>query len=64
MMEVKEVLRKTDWSLLQRQKMELLKQAGDDSILIGLVNWIDTIQDAAVEEGIAEEGEVFPQLDD
>lgn len=55
-----DVFRKTDWTLLREQKEYLQAMASDSDrltaeveMLDGVLHWIDAIQDAAVEEGIA-----------
>lgn len=64
-MDVMTTMRNTDWRELQRQKMELLRRTkDDDALMMGLVHFLDAVQDAVVAEGIASEGEVFPQIDD
>lgn len=51
-------LEQTDWPLLSRQKLTLLKlmstedaTAWADEHLQGLLNWIDAVQDAAEKDG-------------
>jgi hypothetical protein len=52
-----------DWRLLQNQKMAVLEITyGDHDILLGLVNFIEALQDAAIDEGIATSEEVFDWL--
>jgi hypothetical protein len=55
---VKTVLEKTDWHMLRDQKLALLRLLNaeilDESVashLNGLLNWIDSLQDAAEHEG-------------
>lgn len=55
-MSVKDVLQQTDWVLLREQKA-LLPDGG-------ILQFIDALQDAVVEEGIATEAEVFGELND
>jgi hypothetical protein len=53
-----------DWRLLQNQKMRLLEiTEGDDNVLMGLVNFIEALQDAAIDEGIATSEEVVLMAD-
>lgn len=71
-MNIHDVLKATDWSLLQEQKHEILnliKNGNDDwqyipdyEFLEGLVNFIDQLQDAVVSDGIATEAEVFGEI--
>ena len=49
-MNIHQVLAKTDWKLLAKQKAELIS-AADNLLLEGLLNFLDAIQDAAEEEG-------------
>jgi hypothetical protein len=56
------VISKTNWELLRNQKEWLWNQESDEAI--GLVHFLDAIQDAAVEDGIATELEVFGELTD
>jgi hypothetical protein len=56
------VISKTNWELLRNQKEWLWNQESDKAI--GLVHFLDAIQDAAVEDGIATELEVFGELTD
>lgn len=53
------LLSSTNWSLLQRQKLALLaslKDNGDSELLEGLINFLDAIQDWAVDTyGLPEE---------
>ena len=55
------VLRDTDWPLLQQQKLQLIERLDDKEgdFLAGLVSFLDALQDAVVDEGIATEEEVF-----
>ena len=46
---VSAVLHSTDWTLLSQQKLVLLDSPPDK--IVGLINWIDAIQDAAESEG-------------
>ena len=48
---VDDVLRKTDWKYLARQKQSLIEAARNNNELEGLLNWVDAIQDAAELEG-------------
>lgn len=59
-MDTRDVIMGVDWRLLQNQKMAVLEITyGDHDILMGLVNFIEALQDAAVDEGIATSAEVF-----
>ena len=59
-MDTRDVIMGVDWRLLQNQKMCLLEiTEGDDNVLMGLVNFIEALQDAAIDEGIATSAEVF-----
>jgi len=53
----------TDWALLREQKQWLNAMWMDAPKAMtfreGLVNWIDAVQDAAVDEGVASAAEVF-----
>lgn len=58
-----------DWALLREQKFFLLDltdevDGKERELLEGVVSLIDAIQDAAVDEGIATELEVFGDPDD
>ena len=59
---LEQVISKTDWSLLRKQKEWLLNNGSDEAM--GLVHFIDTIQDAVVDDLIALEVEVFGELHD
>ena len=57
---------KIDWSLLRSQKLWLIsnhaQETGDEAAfeaVEGLLNFIDYIQDSAVDQGLANEEEVF-----
>jgi hypothetical protein len=52
-----DVVRKIDWELLRAQKSSLLWSGND--LGMGVVELIDALQDAAVEDGLATEAEVF-----
>ena len=52
------VLRKTNWDLFEDQKLWLSEQM--DREAIGLIEFIDALQDSIIEDGICEEDEVFP----
>lgn len=63
-MQVVAALQKTDWKLLREQKAQLLSMQGQSSATVehaidGLINWIDALQDAAVNDNIATQLEVF-----
>lgn len=57
---LEQVISKTDWSLLRKQKEWLLNNGSDEAI--GLAHFIDVIQDAVVDDLIALEVEVFGEL--
>jgi len=50
-----------DWTALAQQKRWLLNHANDSQEAAGLVDLLDAIQDAAVDEGRASEAIVFPE---
>lgn len=58
MASVTETFQRIDWKLLRKQKKWLLKQRPDEKA-DGLINLLDALQDAAVEDGIATGKEVF-----
>jgi hypothetical protein len=65
MSKLEEVLKKTDWDLFADQKQNLVDiilypavEVHNDK-LQGILNWIDSIQDAAVEDGILTENDIF-----
>lgn len=61
---VKKVLAATDWQLLALQKQALLARVTSaDDPLNGLLHFLDAIQDAVLEDGLAPEHEVFPNPD-
>lgn len=47
---VRAVLEQTDWTLLAKQKLALLRVDGNE-MFDGLVNFLDALQDAAEAEG-------------
>jgi hypothetical protein len=53
---IRGVLENTDWALLARQKVELVRVVQErdkpDDPLDGLINWLDALQDAAANEGL------------
>jgi hypothetical protein len=49
-MTIHEVMARTDWALLAKQKQALIAAVGRSRRLDGLLNWIDAIQDAAEQE--------------
>lgn len=61
MKHIKAALNKTDWVLLQQQRITLAEVIGEqggyynEEHLEGLQNWIDTIYDAAIEDKITVE---------
>ena len=56
------VISTTNWELLRNQKEWLLNNGSDEAM--GLVHFLDAIQDAVVEDGFATEFEVFGDLND
>jgi hypothetical protein len=59
---VQRVLAKTDWALLREQKEWLLRMAeyvDNPEHADGLINLLDSIQDAVVEDGIRSKQIVF-----
>jgi hypothetical protein len=56
------VISTTNWELLRNQKEWLLNNGSDEAM--GLVHFLDAIQDAAVEDGLATKLEVFGDLND
>lgn len=67
MSETNHLIKKMDWPLLQMQKHRLVKMLDEQSpkakrkhaYMQGLVCLLDYLQDAAVEDGLATEDEVF-----
>jgi hypothetical protein len=59
---LEQVISKNDWGLIRKQKEWLLNNGSDEAM--GLVHFLDAIQDAVVEDGIATEFEVFGDLND
>lgn len=57
------VIGQTDWALLREQKAQLVDgpvgSPDYEEAVAGLLNWIDAIQDAAVDSGMVSEEEVF-----
>lgn len=62
--QVRQIMLHTDWELLAKQKQALLDMpfAGKEAeyLITGLVQWIDSIQDAVVLDEVALESQVFP----
>ena len=60
-----QALTHTDWPMLQGQKNELLNVLGKavppTDLLYGLISFIDAIQDAVINDGLATEHQVFPE---
>lgn len=71
MEKIRDVLMRTDWTLLQAQKKTLLwvlnsqacAELEDEWLaeIDGIVNFIDCLQDAVVADGLKTEEEVFPK---
>lgn len=63
-----QVMLDTDWDLLTRQKQALLDMpfAGKEAenLIDGLINWIDSLQEAVVHDGVAPVSQVFPADDE
>ena len=69
-MKLETFAKRTDYSLLLRQKQTLLKIIDPDEMgfidpdrnnhIEGLLNFLDTFQDAVVDSGVLPEGIVFP----
>ena len=55
------ILRKTNWDLFEDQKQWLSEQM--DRNAFGLIEFINSLQDAIIEDGICYESEVFPSLE-
>lgn len=62
---IESVMTCTNWNVLREQKQDLLDciSMGRNPILMGLVHWIDNIQDAVVKDGY-DEAVVFGKLED
>lgn len=64
-MNVKDVLEQTDWPALRKQMDAVRGLAGADPHTTmqtaGLLTWVEEIQDAVVEEGIASFQTVFTE---
>lgn len=62
-MSVKDVLAQTDWELFRKQKAALRNlptmYEDEQNAVSGILNFIDALQDAVVEDGIATEQQVF-----
>ena len=56
------VISNTNWELLRNQKVFLWNHGSDEAM--GLAHYLDAIQDAAVEDGLATKLEVFGELID
>lgn len=65
---VKEVLENTDWKLFKKQKcylntlaMQVILDGKDDKLnsLWGVINFIDALQDAIVDDGLVLEKDMF-----
>ena len=56
------VISNTNWELLRKQKEWLLNNGSDEAMR--LAHYLDAIQDAAVEDGLATKLEVFGELTD
>ncbi len=69
---VRKVLENTDWPLFSEQKSELISAVVEKTLndevtkingLDGILNFIDALQDAIVEEGLVSEIEMFGKGD-
>jgi hypothetical protein len=62
-MSVNDVVKGINWKLLREQKLTLInlvdRKVNSEPGLMGLVEFIDMIQDSAVNDGLAKESEVF-----
>ena len=56
------VISNTNWELLRNQKVFLWNHGSDEAM--ELAHYLDAIQDAAVEDGLATKLEVFGELTD
>ena len=56
--ELDRVIENTDWDLLRKQKLTLIDKSGNNDIC-GILNFIDALQDALVEDKIVSEEEMF-----
>jgi hypothetical protein len=59
---LEQVISNTNWELLRNQKVFLWNHGSDEAM--GLAHYLDAIQDAAVEDGLATKLEVFGELND
>lgn len=57
---IEQALEITDWAKFNEQKQALIAACDNSPVLEGLLNWIDTLQDAIVQQGLISEHEVFP----
>jgi hypothetical protein len=56
---LKDALLRTDWVLFRQQKEWLNRQSGEEAA--GLLNFLDAVQDAVVDDGVLPESVVFPE---
>lgn len=67
-MSIRNVIEQIDWKLLREQKEYCINEANNNHevghIYDGLVNLIDAIQDAAINDGLATETQVFGEFED
>ena len=61
-MSVNDVFFCTDWNNFERQKETLIRCCDDNPDLLGLLEFIDVLQDAIVSEEILSESTIFPSL--
>tara|TARA_R110001583_G_scaffold191764_1_gene357504 strand:- start:960 stop:1175 length:216 start_codon:yes stop_codon:yes gene_type:complete len=61
-MSVKDVFFCTDWNAFERQKKTLIRCCDGNPDLLGLLEFIDVLQDAIVSEEILSESTIFPSL--
>jgi hypothetical protein len=58
--EIDQALQHTDWVKFSDQKAALIAACDNSPQLEGLLNWIDQLQDAIVQQGLISEHAVFP----
>lgn len=64
---ITDFIHQTSWPLLQVQKLHLLELAervstADEEVILGIVSWIDNMQDLVVDAGHLTALEVFGDL--
>jgi len=67
-MSVTDTIKNINWKLLREQKEYCINEANNNqeatNIYDGLIHLIDALQDAAVNDGLATENEVFGELEE